>query len=226
MSKRIEKLLISTYRDKGTTFSASQLTKNDYQLWVEYNAPKEERETLTSFKSYLGSALHLSFEQQEFPGVVQEFTWTKNFNGVSIGGTCDRLDYIEDRNIWQLGDYKLKGDYSYRKFVEGDTEKEVLQLSIYRWLFKGLFNIADDAIIFLFMSGHTKRSKYPEYQEFDITLLEDDVIERYIKDKIDIVTSPEIPTMDCDTNWQCDYCNVCNSCPYLKEKRGGFSDES
>jgi len=227
MSERIKKLLKSTYRDKGTVFSVSQLCKPTYQLWVENHAPKEAiRDSTVAFKSYLGSALHLSFEVQDLPGVVQEFTWIRTLNGVTIGGTSDRLDWRYSIKKWQLGDYKLKGEYSYKKFIEGEQDKEVMQLSIYRWLYEGMFDIEDKATIYLFMNGHTARSKYPEYQEVYLTLLPINVVESYISNKIMVATHDNPPAVDCNIHWMCDYCNAKQYCPTKNIHKGGFGDES
>jgi len=230
MSERINQLLKSTYRDKGTNFSVSQLTKPSYQLWVEYHAPKEAiRESTVSFKSFLGSAMHSAFEHTDIAGVVQEFTWIKTLNGVTIGGTADRLDWRYSINKWQIGDYKLKGEYSYKKFIEGEQDKEVMQLSIYRWLFDGLFDIEDKAVIYLFMNGHTARSKYPEMQEVWLNLLPVKTIESLITNKIMVATGDKAPPVDCETVWLCNYCSARNYCPAdiaKNKKKGGFADES
>lgn len=225
---RIESLMKSTYRDKGTTFSASQLTKNDYQLWVECHAPKQDRsEEINGIASFIGSGVHLMCETKDINSVIQEFSHVKEFKGVTIGGTCDRLDWIEADQIWELGDYKCKGEYSYKKFKEGDIEKEVMQLSIYRWLYQNMFNISDDATIYLFMLGYSKRSKYGPYEEASIRLVPVEFVEKYIEDKIDVALGDVEPPMDCNLAWQCDYCNVREFCPFLNNsKTEGFSDES
>ena len=226
MSIRINQLLKSTYRDKGTNFSVSQLTKPTYQLWVEFHSPKEAiREQQVSFKSFLGSAMHLAFENQDLPGVIQEFTWIKELDGITIGGTADRLDWRYSIGKWQLGDYKLKGEYSYKKFIEGERDKEVMQLSIYRWLFDGLFNIEDRGTIYLFMNGHTARSKYPEFQEVYLDLLPINVVESYLRNKIMVATQDTPPKKDCE-DWMCGYCSAKDNCPFMNTHKKGFKDES
>lgn len=226
-SNRITELLKSTYVSKGTDFSVSQLTNPSYQLWVEFNASEKVINESVGFKSFLGSAMHKAFEVQNLKGVVQEFSYTKKLYGFSIGGTADRLDFIRDQGMWQLGDYKLKGAYSYKKFIEGEVEKETMQMSIYRWLFEDLFLIMDEAIIFLFMPGHSKREKYPEFQEAPLTLLPIENVEEYLIEKIKIVTGAAEPEVDCDTKWLCDYCDYKDQCPYQQRLLSeGFGDES
>ncbi|MCI4436678.1 MAG: PD-(D/E)XK nuclease family protein [Ignisphaera sp.] len=225
---RIKQLLKSTYVNKGTDFSASQLTKPKYQLWVEFNSPKDAvHSDEVGFKSFLGSAMHKAFEHQNLSGVVQEFTYKKTLGAFSIGGTADRIDFLKETGMWQLGDYKLKGAYSYKKFIEGDDTNEVMQLSIYRWLFDGLFEIQDEATIFLFMAGHKSFEKYPEMQEVAIELLPIEDVEAYLIDKIAAATGSSIPELDCNLKWQCSYCDCAAYCPYQKSlESDGFTDES
>ena len=119
--------MVSTYRDKGTTFSCSELTKPSYQLWVgKHNADKrpDRATSKVSFKSYLGSSLHKMIEETEEPGVVKEFTWTREIApGVTLGGTADELRYRYSINKWRLGDVKLKGVYPAKKFLGIGTAK-------------------------------------------------------------------------------------------------------
>jgi hypothetical protein len=229
----------STYRDKGTTFSCSELTKPSYQLWVSKHAPqKEDRATgQVSFKSYLGSALHSAIEKVEEPGVIKEFTWTKEVSeGVTLGGTADELRYRYSINKWRLGDVKLKGVYPTKKFLgigtkanpnpKPEQEKEQLQMSIYRWLFEGLFDIEDKAVIYLFVQGHSKREAFPEYQEVWLDLLPINIVQTYIEGKINTALADTPPTRDCE-DWLCDYCEVSEHCPFINKKQptGGFNDE-
>lgn len=231
----------STYRDKGTTFSCSELTKPSYQLWVSKHAPQkpDRAEGQVSFKSYLGSALHNMIENIEEPGVLKEFTWTKTIApGVTIGGTADELRWRYTQKKWRLGDIKLKGVYPAKKFLgigtkanpkpKPEQEKEQLQMSIYRWLFEGLFDIEDKAVIYLFINGHTAREQFPEYQEVWLDLLPINITQSYIEGKVATALADTPPIKDCE-DWLCNYCEVSDSCPYQKKQNKepdeGFTSE-
>ena len=233
--------MTSTYRDKGTTFSCSELTKPSYQLWVSKHAPqKEDRATSTvSFKSFLGQALHTACEKTEEPGVVKEFTWTREIkHGITLGGTCDELRWRYTVKKWRLGDIKLKGVYPAKKFLgvgtkanpnpKKEQEKEQLQMSIYRWLFQDLFDIEDKAVIYLFINGHTAREQFPEYQEVWLDLLPINITQTYINGKIDTALAATPPTKDCE-DWLCGYCEVKEHCPYQQRLNStpdeGFKNE-
>jgi hypothetical protein len=233
-----QRFLKSTYLDKGTSFSCSELTKPSYQLWVSHHseAPKEGGK-LTSFKSALGSAWHKACEVENEAGVIKEFTFKKDINGVSIGGTADELMWRYSINKWQIRDHKTKGVYPAKKFLgvgtkakpnpKPEVEKEVLQLSIYRWLFSDLFpDIDDKAVVYLWVIGHSAREQFPEYNEVWLDLLPVNIIQTYIEGKINTALADTPPAVDCE-KWMCDYCNVRESCPFIKEKSGGsFGDES
>lgn len=233
----IEKWLKSTYRKKDCDFSVTDLTRPTYQLWVKLQSGESVKSDTVSFKSFLGSALHGAIETQDEEGVVKEFSWIKTTaDGTRIGGTCDELRWRYTINKWRLGDIKLKGTYVSKKFLEGGEEqkKEVLQLSIYRWLFEGLFDIEDRAVIYLFVQGHTAREKMPEYQEVWLDLLPIHIVKDYIQGKLTVAKSPTPPPVDCDTGWLCNYCEVANVCPAQKNKKieasnklaEGFGNES
>lgn len=217
-----ERFLKSTYLDKGTDLSVTALTKPNYQLWVSKQAPKVEKKgtELVGFKSAIGSAWHEFCEKDNEPGVVKEFTHTTTHKGISIGGTADELCFIDGR--WQIRDHKTKGVYSAKKFLGIGTAKhtplpeqgkEIMQLSIYRWLFKDLFDIQDKAIIYLWVMGHTAREKFPEVSEVELELKPIKEVERYINSKIKIMNQEEPPACDCDTSWLCNYCDVQEHCP-------------
>lgn len=221
-----ERFLQSTYLDKGTKFSASALTKPNYQLWVINHSPKDEVTTRqVGFKSAIGSAWHEFCEKNNEVGVVKEFSNVKEFEGTTIGGTADELVFQPDVGqfgMWQIRDHKTKGVYSAKKFLGIGTkadphpmpenEKEMLQLSIYRWLFKDMFEIQDDAIIYLWVMGHTKRESFPEVSEVPLKLMPIPETEQYISEKIKVALADNPPEFDCES-WLCDYCDVEHHCP-------------
>jgi hypothetical protein len=237
-----ERFLKSTYLDKGTNYSVTTLTKPDYQLWVLANAARKGEEIpkteYVGFKSAIGSAWHEFVEKSNEPGVIKEFSHTLEHNGVTIGGTADELYWLEDKQAWQIRDHKTKGVYSAKKFLgigtkafpnpPPENEKEVLQLSIYRWMFEKMFNkIDDEAIIYLWVMGHTKREQFPEVSEVRLGLRSSEETERYINYKLEVAASEVPPSIDCDVAWMCDYCDACSQCPeYTRKHNVNFSDES
>lgn len=238
-----ERFLKSTYFSKGTDFSASDFTKPLYQIWVSRHFEVESSEYV-SFKSAIGSAFHAACEQQE-TSVIKEFSHIEHFEGVSIGGTADLLEYDYELGKFVLGDHKTKGAYSAKKFlgftrpitktrkvpevVPPEQDKEIMQLSIYKWLFKNLFNIHNKATIYLWVVGHTqaeKRYNIPEYTEVELELLSDRAVEHRIKKVIEVAASDTPPPKDCE-EFLCNYCEYKDVCPFLKaQSSGGFSDLS
>jgi len=230
MSSTINSWLKSTYRKKDCDLSVTDFTKPTYQLWVKLNFGEDvEKSDLVSFKSFLGSALHKAIENTDEDGVIREFSWIKSLpDGTKIGGTCDELRWRYSINKWRLGDIKLKGVYVTKKFLEGGEEqnKEVLQLSAYRWLFDGMFDIDDKAVIYLFVNGHTAKEKFPEYQEVWLDLLPTHIVQEYIQGKLAQAKAKTEPIKDCPT-WLCGYCEYSSLCPTKTRKaQEGFSDET
>ena len=221
-----ERFLQSTYLDKGTQYSVSTLCKPNYQLWVMNKLPRESNTTkvkAVGFKSAIGSAWHEFCEKGNEPGVVKEFTWVTTFDEVTIGGTADELMWLPEEGKWQIRDHKTKGVYSAKKFLGIGTKvnptpmpennKEILQLSIYRWLFKDLYpNISDTAIIYLWVMGHTSREKFPEVSEVSLKLKTLEEVEKHIKSKLKVAKQIKEPKVDCE-DWLCDYCDVSEHCP-------------
>lgn len=243
MSRRIEELMVSNYRSKDCDFSVTDLCKPTYQLWMQVHTKMEEKDTKkVGMKSLIGSAVHEYFEKQSLDGVVQELSWVRTLpNGVRIGGTADRLDWRYSIGKWQLGDYKVKGLYPAKKFMgigtkanptpKPEQEKEQLQLSIYRWLFKDMFDIEDKAVIYLIIAGHNSYDPLPEYQEVWLDLLPIPTVDSYIKGKLAIATANKEPDCDCDTGWMCRFCPFDEDCSKNPEKKkeennhSGFKNE-
>lgn len=226
-----ERFLQSTYLDKGTKYSVSTLCKPDYQLWVMANSPAPEGVKQVNFKSAIGSAWHEFCEKGNEPGVVKEFSMIKDFNGTSIGGTADELVWRPELGKWQIRDHKTKGVYSAKKFLGIGTkadphpmpenEKEIKQLSIYRWLFDGMFDIEDNAVIYLWVMGHTKREAFPEVSEVPIKLIPKAEIEEYVTNKLATANNETPPKHDCES-WLCDYCEVSQHCPKQQHLNNPF----
>ena len=233
--------MISTYRPKDCDFSVTDITMPSAQLWAKAHTKYEEDKQNKSvgFKSFLGSALHKAIEEIDEDGVVKEFSWVRTLqDGTRIGGTCDELRWRYSIQKWRLGDVKLKGDYPTKKFLgigtktnpnpKPEQEKEQLQMSIYRWLFEGMFDIEDKGVIYLFTPGHATYSTYPEYQEVWIDLLPISTIDQYIRGKLSVIKGDTQPPKDC-ANWMCTYCDYKEACTYYEEPEEecmkGFKDE-
>lgn len=227
--------LKSHYRAKDCSLSATDICRPDAQLWAKAQYTEEDfpSDLEVGFKSYLGTALHALLETEEEPGAIKEFSYIRKVDDkYSLGGTLDELRYIPERNVWRIGDIKLKAAYSCKKFLGIGTkanpnpaperDKEIMQMSIYRWLLQDLFNIEGEASIYLFAQGHMSYDKFPEVSEVPIPLLSLSKTEEIIKAKFNILQLKEQPKKDCP-DWLCNYCDFKGKCKYQGE---GFEDES
>ena len=229
--------LQNTYRAKpGSDMSVTDLCRPSYQLWVKLNLPDSFKPSpYVGFKSYLGSALHNFVEGIDEDSTIKEFTHLRKHGNTVIGGTTDELRWNNATSKWRIGDIKLKGAYPTKKFLgigtkanpnpPAEQDKEVLQQSMYRWLFQGLFDIEDEGVIYLFTAGHSAREQFPEMQTVPLQLMSIDSTDKYIQNKLLAVQSE--PEVDCETSWLCGYCDYKDYCPFMNHKAGeGFSDES
>ena len=234
--------LKSMYRAKDCDYSVTDLCMEPSQLWARIHTTYDEEKTekVVGFKSFLGSALHKVIEDQDEDGVIKEFSWVRTLpDGTRIGGTADELRWRYSINAWRLGDVKLKGDYPTKKFrgigtkadpkPKPEQEKEQLQMSIYRWLFDGMFNIEDKGVIYLFTPGHSAWATYPEYDEVWLDLSPVHLIDTYIKGKLKVAEAAEQPDNTCP-KWLCNYCNFQEVCTHYKappeEDHKEFKDEN
>lgn len=219
MDPRIERFMISTYKDKKKDFSASMFTRSNYQLWtLKHTDPATIDNSKVNFKSLLGSAVHAFFEQVDILFGIQELQMHRSIGDVSIGGSADLIEWDPKQNKWTMNDYKTKGSSTHKKFFDGERYNEVLQLSIYRWMLEGKMEISDTAHIYLFLIGHTSASKRPEKAIFDIELLPLDHTEAIIKEKIEAALGDEPPVFDCNVHTMCRFCNVAHNCQYIKSQ--------
>jgi len=220
--------LKSMYRPKDCEYSVTDITMSSAQLWAKANTVygEDKTEKTVGFKSYLGSALHKAIEEQDEDGVIKELSWVRTLqDGTRIGGTTDELRWRYSVNKWRLGDVKLKGDYPTKKFLgigtkavpnpKPEQEKEQLQMSIYRWLFEGMFDIEDKGVIYLFTPGHSSWAGYDEMQEVWLDLLPITTVDTYIKGKLAVTQLPVQPEKDCP-EWMCKFCNYQEACTYYE----------
>lgn len=235
-----ERFLKSRYFSKGTDFSASDFTRPLYQLWVSRHFEIEKKDTI-SLAAAFGTALHEYLEIPEV-GVIKEFSHITEFNGVTIGGTADLLEWNNEEGTWIIGDHKSKNPYSARRFlgftrpvtksrkkeevVAPDQKKEIMQLSIYKWLFDGLFNISSYAKIYIWVAGYMpmyKEMGIPEKKIVNINLHDKEYVEKHINKCIEVVKSETPPENDCNSN-HCNYCDYKDVCPFLRSQNKGFKD--
>ena len=242
MSSKIQQgWMKSMYRPKDCDLSVTDLTMASAQAWAKAHTEYAEDKTTQTvgFKSFLGSALHKVIEDQDEDGTIKEFSWVRTMeDGTRIGGTADELRWRYSINKWRIGDVKLKGPYPTKKFLgigtktnpnpKPEQEKEQLQMSIYRWLFQGLFEIEDKAVIYLFTPGHASYEKFPEYQEIWLELEDIPTIDKYVKDKLALGRQEEQPKKDCE-DWLCGFCNYREVCTHYatpeEENHSGFTAE-
>ena len=241
MSRIQTEWMKSMYRPKDCDYSVTDITMSSAQLWAKSNTVfgEDKHDKTVGFKSFLGSALHNAIETQDEDGVVKELSWVRTLaDGTRIGGTCDELRWRYTIKKWRLGDVKLKGDYPTKKFLgigtkanpnpEPEQEKEQLQMSIYRWLFQGLFDIEDKGVIYLFTPGHASYASYPEMQEVWLDLLPIKTMDTYIKGKLAVTKMPTQPEKDCP-DWMCNYCSFQEACTHYvvpqEQCTKGFSNE-
>ena len=244
MSKILGDWLVSTYRAKDCDLSVTDITKPTYQLWMQLHTTMEDKEEKqVGMKSFIGSAVHKAIEDQDEDGVVKEFSWVRTLpDGTRIGGTADELRWRYSIQKWRLGDVKTKGLYSAKKFMgigtkanpnpKPEQEKEILQMSVYRWLFEGMFDIEDKGVIYLIIPGHNSYDPIPEYSEVWLDLMPIKTVDQYIKGKLSLAKGDTEPDCDCNRDWMCNYCPFWESCSKYKGKkdkeercRKGFTDE-
>ena len=229
MSTKIQNdWLVSTYRPKDCDLSVTELCMPDAQLWARLHTEyKEDKDTKkVGLKSFIGSAVHKAIEEIDEDGVVKELSWVRTTaGGIRIGGTADELRWRYSINKWRLGDVKVKGLYPAKKFLgigtkanpnpKPEQDKEILQMSIYRWLFEGMFDIEDKAVIYLFVPGHNSYDPIPDYSEVWLDLKPIKEVDKYIKDKIKKGQADKQPEKDCP-DWLCKFCPYQEACTYYE----------
>ena len=217
----INDMIQSDYFDKDVDFSATDFTKNDYQLWVSKHYPKDDEEQ--SFKAWVGQLIHkASYDHPEID-VIKEFSFKfiHEFEH-SIGGSIDRIVRL-DNNQWQIEDLKTQGNFPATKAFKEYPDYWSIQLSIYRYaMMKHYgFDVSSVGIIHQYVMGYQKNSKLPEYEEYnrlEVELMSPEETSKFISDKIAIAYNEIAPMMNCITSWQCDYCSYSKACPSSKAK--------
>lgn len=203
------------YLDKNTDFSASDFCQPTYFLWIKKrkdaykNAEKDE----VFSPAFVGSLIHKAHEECNEINVIKEFSTIKKHPRLpyTIGGTIDRLEIDSKNGQVTICDLKSGGQYPMlKKFKDNGSDEWMIQLSIYRWLIKDMFNVESYGKIYAYVLGHQKnKDNMPMVWNIDVELND---IDNLIDDKIIIATSDNEPECDCP-KWKCEsYCDYSQYC--------------
>jgi hypothetical protein len=199
---------------KNGDLSATDFTGSVWQLRLKLD--KVERLNFGgTVQAMVGTGIHKLAEifYAKQCNLAVEQRACRELMGMMISGTVDILEF--NGTNWTIRDHKTKGAYSAKKFLNGDTEKENIQLSINRWIREKMFQIGDTGYIHVYVMGDIPRNDKPllEKRDFEVplTLKDLDQTEAFMTDMIKEAKLAIKP--DCE-DWQCGYCSL--SCPYRK----------
>lgn len=214
------------YLDKGTDYSASDFTKPTYQLWISKRKDAYENQTEEEVfnASFVGSLIHQNSESLNEVNVIKEFSTIKKFNGYTIGGTIDRLEFDRFGSV-TICDIKTGGHFPMlQKWKKKDEPIEDwrIQTSVYRWLISDLFKQVNEySKIYVYVLGHQKNKDNMPIKWDKMELLNDH-IDILVMDKITRAESDNEPVKDCES-WRCNYCNYSTYCKTRGVKPKEFS---
>lgn len=229
------------YDHEEGTISATTLLKpiQMYILEQQHSAELEE-DVLDRLHTKIGSAIHNSLEQVHIKDEIREERLRHNFCGFEITGKFD-LMLLKSNNTYKLVDFKTTKVY---KWICGDFEDYIKQLSIYRWLAdkNGLIVSEEAEIGFWFKDWQENRTKWKNYPNLPlmrkkITLWSLNKTENFIKERLEQIyeileENKELPPCSNDELWvdkkgnwrRCDYCKVRKWCNQYKEKNKDGKD--
>ena len=226
-----EVLLYDEYEDLGG-ISATTFNKPTYQVYMEKTYGKIEESPEDKVAIQLGNGFHFLSEKAVGcrANLELEKTLMAKFNGSLITGTPDVIDTI----MQNVQDWKVKGPYQFQKVFRGELEELIVQLSIYRWLYKRSKEImlSDTAIAHVVCAGWQANSMriqkkykdeypslefYPKHMSIDVPLLSLQETEDMMSRWIERYEMQSISSMkDCE-EWRCNYCSAkCVSNPKYK----------
>jgi hypothetical protein len=196
--------------DKPDSISATGLLGSKFRIkQFLIDTPKDPSLIDIKFKrsSTLGSAFHAYAEEalKGDPGFVTEKYMEREVTiddiTYTISGSFDGL--VKTAGGWCLFDYKT-GYGKDRK--EDQLRKDTMQLSIYRWLLNGTYDVADTAfVLFVSMSNNVTES-------YTVELRSEEYIQNWIEETI--WTALNTTSSDCQKGVRynaCDYCDIiCN----------------
>lgn len=208
MLTRLEKY--SNYHKNGD-LSATNFTGSKYQLKLALEK-REQTEDGHSVQAMLGSGLHLLAEKANdtLCNVLIEQRACRPLLELDISGTIDFMIY--DGKEWKIYDYKVKGAYSAKKFIGGETFNEMIQLSINRWIRQNMLNnISRIGYIECYVAGdiNAKDKAIITERAFlkDLELMSYVETEVFMQSAIKEAKKLEEP--DCE-KWRCNFCSyVC-----------------
>jgi hypothetical protein len=199
---------------KKPCISASRLIGPKYKAKLQLEGAETD-ESLIPYhlkrSSTLGTAFHQYAERtlgKLHPDYITELFGEKIVDGITISGTADLL-VPTGHGTYILCDFKT----GYGKERKADAlEKDAMQMSIYRWLFKDHLKIEDIGYTLFISQSNNNQEAYP------VMLKDEDWIEEYIENYLFAVSQQE--TSDCNDNIKYNGCLYCSfsQCSYRREK--------
>jgi len=193
-----------TYRacDKVPSASATTLLGPLYKLKLALaNTEKDEDLIELKYKrsSMIGTAVHERAEKafKDDPTVVQEIYTEREFEDVTISGSCDLIQQ-EDDGTYTICDWKT--GYG-KKRNEDQLKKDAMQMSIYRWLLQDMYDINDTAYVLFISQSNNEEHEYP------VELMSVEDVEEFISAKLYAASQIELP--DCNDSAKYNSCTYC-----------------
>ena len=210
MQHLIERLYkYSEYRasDKENSISATTIIGPLYKGKLALaGTPKNEDLIKLERKrsSMIGTAVHKWAERAlgNDPTIVQERYLEREIelDGKTyiISGSCDLLEQQAD-GTWTIADWKT----GYGKLRTLDAlDKDMKQMSIYRWLFNKEYNINDTGYSLFISQSNNAQDAYP------VELMSLDVVEEYIESRLFAIEQNE--KVDCQEGIKYNGCMYCS----------------
>jgi len=210
MNHLIEKIYsYSEYRscDKPNSISATTLIGPLYKAKLKLNGAKED-ERLIPFhlkrSSTLGTAFHKWAERAlaDDENVVQEIYKERGIIGsdkvYTISGSCDLLEKQED-GTYTIADWKT--GYG-RERKPDQLEKDMLQMSIYRWLLQDDYEVNDVGYTLFISLSNNEQGAIP------IELMSIEDTQEYIEDRLFAIE--ENDRVDCNEGVKYNSCSYCS----------------
>lgn len=215
--------------EKQAEYGVTSLSIPRYKKWVENNYEAPPKETDADLRNRLDSVIGTGFHNyaekiinKVLPDVDTEVSIVAKVGKYDVGGTADILDRRSGKV--RICDHKTTKVYSAKKALEGEVDKWVYQLSIYKHLLElNGEQVEDFGTIYVWVTGWTPRNaeESPKLFRVDLPLMDHKRTHNYIIRQIE--AAAEKPSMDCET-WLCRYCEYETVCPMAN--RGGFTDMS
>jgi len=192
--------------DKPNSISATGLLGSLYQGKLTLaKAERDDSLIADKFKrsSTLGSAFHAWAEKalQDDPNIHCEIYSEIDYDNYVLSGSCDVLQYNADTSKWTIMDFKT--GYG-KKRTDDQLDKDMKQMSIYRWMLQDRYYIEDTAYS-LFISQSNN-----EQEAYELELMSLEKTQEFIDDRLFAID--QNTRVDCfDAKYiPCNYCDkVC-----------------